>query len=849
MHRVIGWMAAGVLLLALPAAWASPLDLPLAVRDAMFRRGNLVPNPSFEEQAPRFSGGSGGGLGGWSRVGAGVERLARPEEDGGAAVNHAVRIVRSRTEESEAAAGVLSGYIPVIEGHYEFTFAVRLENVVGADLRRGGRLGDAVSVRALFFDAAGRPLDARQPDPVGGGRIDASDKSAAFATHWRIDDFPWGRVAGRTYHYPFAEGELPPQTRYVRLFLGLKGRGVMWVDDVDFRYSKWNFTPLERLAPLFESPLAPVERLIPTPRHAVAGESFVYGAAGAPHAPAVLLPEAPHPAEAAAARLLRERLDRLLRHAAGGDAGAPRTRVVEGAAAALLEPGPRLLFAVGAAPLPPWATVDPPLAAPPPHPEGYAIESRPTAGGGRAVFLRGAAPAGSFHAAATAAQLLDEGRPVYHDARVVDWPDFDGRAFLFPPWQALPELEEQLGHLPRLAALKLNTLYVGFQGHTPDWHRPGEAFRRGVAAIGEACAATGVLRPAFMVNPYAHFRFMPAEAALSDAQRTTWSHADPESFEALWEVLRIGLDAGAATLMLCADDYVPHAGRNPFHFALYTAEDRRRYGSLPNAQADLIGRLHRRLAASRPGTRLEFCPPYYNNEFIDRSEGWGEAYLRDLARLIPEEVAIVWTGPTVRSLSIDAADLHRFRSLIGRLPMTWDNTLYARALESKAYGGYPTHYPEKVRRCNLFEPFDGPRPPEFHRLNDGGRMFVNGAVGSEIFRLKIATLTDYVWNTAAYDPERSLWKALVQLAGPGCAAELLRFNDAYYRLLEVVLRAERGGGGSRGEGERHAREARRALGRAAARLGADHALIAEAAALAGRLEERLAKLPAGGRRP
>jgi hypothetical protein len=850
MHRWMGWLAA--LLLTLQAADAAPLGLPLKQRADFFRKGNLAPNPSFEEPGPPPAGR--GTPRGWTCVGRNVERLARPEEAGGAAGGasggHAVRIARSRAGETDAAEGVLSDYIPVIAGNYEFTYAVKLENIVGPHLRAGGRLKDAVCVQLRCFDAERRPLDARLPDPVGGGLIDASDKSYAFANHWRIDDFPWGRVAARTYHYPFAEGELPAKTRYVRLFLGLKGRGVMWIDEIDFRYSKWNFTPLERMAPLFEAPLSPAERLIPAPRSiAVNGEIPLLDPADpAGPAPAILLPAEPHPAERAAARLLQETLDAVLRRAAGGGEPAARTRVIHGAAA--LDPAPRLLFAVGAARLPPGLEGVPPPAEPPPHPEGYVIESRALAGGARAVFLRGAAPAGSFHAAATAAQLVEPGRPVYHDAAVRDWPDFDGRAFVFPTWKDAGELSAHLAHLPRLAAWKLNKVYVGFQGRTPDWQHPGAEFRRGVAAIGAACAATGVLEPAFMVNPYAHFTFMPAASGLTEAARNTWTHSDPQSFAALTEVIGIGLDAGASAVMLQSDDFVPHAGRNPLNFSLYTEADRRRFVNLQNAQADLIGRLARFLAARRPGVRLEFCPPYYNNEFIDRSEGWGEAYLRDLAAQIPAEVAVIWTGPTVRSLAIDAADLHRFGSLIGRPPMTWDNTLYARGLESRAYGGFPTHYPELVRRCNLFEPFDGPRPADFHRRNDGGHMYVNGAVGSETMRIKIATVADYEWNTAAYDPERSLWKALVQLGGAGCAAELLRFNDAYYRLLEVCLRGERGalGKGERAAGERFSGRMQRALDAAAARLGADHGLVAELAALAGGLRQRLEKLPAGGRR-
>ena len=193
-----------------------------------------------------------------------------------------------------------------------------------------------------------------------------------------------------------------------------------------------------------------------------------------------------------------------------------------------------------------------------------------------------------------------------------------------------------------------------------------------------------------------------------------------------------------------------------------------------------------------PGTRLEFCPPWYSNEHIDRSEGKAGNYFKDLNFQIPRDVAIIWTGPTVRSLSIDMADLYRFRTLIGRWPMLWDNTLYARNHESRNYGGYPAHYPGKVRMCNLFEPYDTCRPKEFQKYNDGRQMYTNGAADSEVYKIKYATVADYEWNTSAYNPELALWKALTRTYGRPVAEMLLRFIDAYYGVYEMCLRLDSG---------------------------------------------------------
>ncbi len=261
----------------------------------------------------------------------------------------------------------------------------------------------------------------------------------------------------------------------------------------------------------------------------------------------------------------------------------------------------------------------------------------------------------------------------------------------------------------------------------------------------------------------------------------------------LKDFLKIGLEAGADTVMLLADDFVPHTGKNRQNYSLYTAADKRRFVNLQNAQAYVINNLKQWLDLDYPGTQLEFCPPWYANEHIDRSQGKAELYFKELTFQIPPDIAIIWTGPTIRSLSIDMADLNRYRALIGRWPMIWDNTLYARNLETRRYGGYPTYYPGKVRMCNLFEPFDTYRPENFQKFSDDRRIYINGNAYREIYKVKYATVADYEWNTSAYNPELSLWKVLRQTYGPACAKELLGFNDAYYGLYDMCLRMEIGG--------------------------------------------------------
>ena len=162
--------------------------------------------------------------------------------------------------------------------------------------------------------------------------------------------------------------------------------------------------------------------------------------------------------------------------------------------------------------------------------------------------------------------------------------------------------------------------------------------------------------------------------------------------------------------MHLADDFVPHEGsweiyENQKQFALYTNEDRKKFGNLAFAHAHVINEIHDWMKKNYPDSRYEFCPPWYLNRFIDVSHGKAERYFKELMRNIPEDVAIIWTGGDVRTLTIDMASIHRYKKQTGRYPMLWDNTLYARSLNG-IYGGFPMYYPYKTRMCNLFEPFD-----------------------------------------------------------------------------------------------------------------------------------------------
>ena len=781
------------------SAWSTtnPSSIPYDVRRQQFAKGNLVTNPAFEDGRWLKSGSDHPfKITGWETVGRHiqwVDRDAAPDAfDAQQSGRRCIKITRAKANEIDSAEGIISDYIPVIPGNYDFTYCVRLHNIVNNKCRLGVRLYDAIVVSVLYFDENKQPLNPASVNPVSGDLIDNSDKSFSFSNFWRIERFPWGKVRGRSYNYPFSEGDIPDRTRYVRLFFGLKGTGSAWLDDIYFGYSKWNFTALERFKPFFNRRFTLAETLIPTPKHVHKIDAITYYHAQDPIAdlPIIVLPENPTLADRSAATLLQTKLDAVLMAANSEDIDNHRKiKILENGDGEKSLFASKLIISIGNNHV--FQTVQPdlPMQSVRGHEQGYVIKAE-RFGGGYVLFLMGATSIGNYYAATTAVQLFENDQCVYHNATVVDFPDFLGRSYVFKDWRSKDELQKDLNAVAGMSFYKLNKVYVGYDRAKKNWYQPDDLFRRGLAEAGHRFKENGVMHLAVMVNPYSHFPMEASQETLSDALRYTWTHSSPQSLETLKDVYRIGLDAGADTIVLLSDDFVPHAGANRQDYALFTAEDRRAFVNLQNAQSYVINRLKTWLDDEYPGTRLEFCPPWYSNEHLDRSDGKAELYLEELAFQIPREVAIMWTGPTIRSLSIDMADLRRFQSLIGRWPMLWDNTLYARNIETKRYGGYATYYSGKVTMCNLFEPYDTDMPGDFQQYSDGRQKYTNGNAYTEIYKIKYATVADYEWNTGAYQPERSLWKVLSRTYGPAGAQELIRFSDAYYHVYGICMRME-----------------------------------------------------------
>ena len=253
-----------------------PINIPYKIRLQEFEKQNLIPNFSFEDgkKLQNDSAITNFELNNWEIIGKNIEWTDTNLEiyDSAQAVhkNHAIKIHRKQEDVQEIdnkASGILSDFIEVIPGNYLFFIDIRLEKIFPSNKRLNSKIGEDIDIHIEYYDKNKKRLSDGIYFEYYNKDVDNSFKGFSFSNFYYIENFEWGQVRGRTLNYPFSEGDMPEGCRYIKIFLGLKSRGTMWVDNIDFRFSRWNFTSLERIKPFFDTTYHKADLLIPTPQH------------------------------------------------------------------------------------------------------------------------------------------------------------------------------------------------------------------------------------------------------------------------------------------------------------------------------------------------------------------------------------------------------------------------------------------------------------------------------------------------------------------------------------------------------------------------------------------------------
>ncbi|HEY4400407.1 MAG TPA: protein O-GlcNAcase, partial [Acidimicrobiia bacterium] len=190
--------------------------------------------------------------------------------------------------------------------------------------------------------------------------------------------------------------------------------------------------------------------------------------------------------------------------------------------------------------------------------------------------------------------------------------------------------------------------------------------------------------------------------------------------DALLQKLAPLLDAGVEWVVLALDDIPNRPG-------------------LALEQVDLTAWLLDSLRSRRADIRLTLVP----TEYVGTRP---TSYLEDLAAGLPADVDVMWTGPTVCSPVVRAADARAWATaLAGRRPLLWDN--------------YPVNDGTMERSLHL-GPYRG-REPELTDELDG--VLCNPMLQPRASQVALATAADFLCAPEKYDPAASWSRAIADV--------------------------------------------------------------------------------------
>ncbi|MBI4569713.1 MAG: beta-N-acetylglucosaminidase domain-containing protein [Planctomycetes bacterium] len=294
--------------------------------------------------------------------------------------------------------------------------------------------------------------------------------------------------------------------------------------------------------------------------------------------------------------------------------------------------------------------------------------------------------------------------------------------FYGPPWS----WSDRARTLADMARLGLNTFFHAPKDdpcHRAAWReRPEEVYSDHVRVAAETAADNGV-DWFYALHPGGSIRCSSDDDFRALVGRVEWART-----------------LGVRHVALLLDDVAEDMA----------AEDRRRFASLPQAQAHLVNRLHERLGDLGIEPPLVVCPTRYHGFLDDHADG---EFKRGFGARVHPEVAFFWTGNWVFAQRITAADAQAARDIYGHEIIVWDN--------------YPVNDALRGRRLFL-----GP----YRGREAGAAAHLLGVALNPMQQARaslpaIATAARFLWNPEKYDPDAAL-AAEIQAQGLGALQPL-----------------------------------------------------------------------------
>ncbi len=718
---------------------ADPLAIHHRVREQKYLQGNLLTNNSFESgKLIEFDSVTHTTkIDGWDLIGKDVVWIHpgsdsiladRTEVHDGVC---SIRIIRnSASETEEYGEGVLSNFIKVIPGNYQLSLFIKLQNVENLKSRLGTRLYDAIDIKLISYDRNKIQISGDFYAPYYNTSIDNSFKGLSFANYTSIDSTGWIHILGRSHLFPFPEGDLQDETKFVRIFIGLKGIGSMWIDDVQFNYTRWNFTQLERLSPYLDTTLAKSKLITPQPRRVDILESIIYYR---PYyrdlLPVVLVPELADGLTMQAAKLLESRIKEMLINLTdiqGKDIpGLIKTRD------SFRQNEASVIFSIGLTEEMKKNVENLPLESIQGKKKGFMIQTLDIAG--HIIFLYGNTPEANYYAVQTALQLFDNKRLLFHNADIIDYP----------------------------ADRDFGLLLLDASDSTIDFLKANNETRFG-----------SVYLPLKDANVYKIFN--------NDLRFTTFSKWLYTSYSSdVFKNKDFGKITGALNGVALLYNDIPTEITIDAIIENFNAKQ----SNLKNEDLTDLSNLIRE--AKVHNLDLELMPPFTNNRSLNKMI-FDPAYSFESNLSMNYNLPLIWSGYQYQSWQLDEADLMYFKLFTQEPVVFFDYTLLLRS-ETLGYFANDSVYPYKLLASSLFEPFSNEVLPEVYQ---GVTKTVVVYKYSNVFdRIRLQTASDFFWNPDNYDPDLSLFRALVSEFGDENARILLYYNDYYFKIRSDILLA------------------------------------------------------------
>jgi hypothetical protein len=731
--------------------WTSsdPLVVNYRVREQKYLHNNLVINPSFEIGKVRKTDSAfyQANIDGWEIIGnnvkwtnPGIDSLNKNPYEVHSGL-HSICVNRKRADETEEIGqGVLSDYIKVIPGNYLLTLYLNLKNIHNPKSRLGTKIFDAIDIRIMYYDRNKLQIKGEQYDPHFNTIFNNSFKGLSFSNFDKIDSTGWIHITGRSQLFPFPDGDLPDNSKFVRIFIGLKGTGTLWADDIRFEYTRYNFTTLERLDKFFDSTNTKSLSIIPQPRKVSPRESIIYYH---PYTnsifPLIIIPAAADKITMNAALKLESRIKELLERIENIDiAKIPELIKTD---SEMNSTNTTMIFSIGNTNLFNRYKTKLPLNTILNQDDGYIVSTLDESP--NTVFVYGNSPEADFYAIQSVIQLFDNRRTLFHNVNIIDYPANNKRAMLLPDFKV-----NAVDQFIASNNCRFNILYL-----------PGNS--DSIVSLGSK------IKSQTISSKYLYFD-VPGDShnAVYATNLTQISNISSRIENNRQEI------EGTAIFF-----------NSPFATGISLEELMAQYSveKQPGMEDFTLQPLISKLRENK--LRFEILPYTSNNLYTNK---FGRDRLTNDDMKV-KNADIIWSGYGLQSWCMDEADLNYFKDAFLTTPVFLDLTMYSKDRKLD-YFANDTASPYKLMTSSLFESYSNEIVPEIYAKVV--KTILVYELTSVFERIRMQTASDFLWNPANYDPDLSMYRALIAEFGLDVSRDLVKFNDEYFKIRSEIILAD-----------------------------------------------------------